>query len=287
MPKGATMAERGEADYIHGTSPSEQARLSLLNSLLNEACLQELDLRGDERIIDFGCGLAQFTRLMARRVHPGGEVLGIERDCDQLAEALRQSRQANEFDLVELRQGDVNSPPLAKHEWETFDLAHARFLLEHLHDPLAAVRSMVRALRPGGRIILADDDHDLLRIWPEPPGFLALWDAYMQTYQLNSTDPQIGRRLVSLICTAGARPTRNRWIFFGSCSGNPNFEGYVENLIGVILTAKERILADQLCSRGSFDETLAALRTWSKRPDAALWYGLCWAEGVKQRNLEN
>jgi hypothetical protein len=70
------MAERGEADYIHGTSPSEQVRLSLLNLLLNEACLQELDLRGEERIIDFGCGLAQFTRLMARRVQPGGKGSG-------------------------------------------------------------------------------------------------------------------------------------------------------------------------------------------------------------------
>jgi len=182
---------------------------------------------------------------------------------------------------VELRQGDVYSPPLAEHEWETFDVAHARFLLEHLHDPLAAVRSMVRALRRGGRIILADDDHDLLRIWPEPPGFLALWQAYMQSYNLNGTDPQIGRRLVSLIQAAGARPVRNTWVFFGGCSGNPNFAAYVENLAGVILTARERILAAGLCSPACFDETLAALWGWSRGPDAALWYGLCWSEGTK------
>ena len=167
------MSERGERDYyIHGTSPTEQGRLSLLNSLLNKSCLEELNLQGRERIIDFGCGLAQFTRSMAWRVHPRGKVVGIERDSSQLAEALRQLRQANEVDLVDLRQGDVSSAPLAEHEWETFDLAHARFLLEHLLDPLAATQSMVRALRPGGRIVLADDDHDLLRIWPEPPGFL-------------------------------------------------------------------------------------------------------------------
>ena len=201
--KEEIMSERGEADYIHGTSPTEQARLSLLNSLLNESCLRELKLQGTERIIDFGCGLAQFTRLMARSVRSGGKVLGIERDSKQLAEALRQSREGSGPDRV-LRQGDVlEFSPLAEHEWETFDVAHARFLLEHLHDPLAAVRSMVRALRRGGRIILADDDHDLLRVWPEPPGFPALWQAYMQSYRLNGTDPQIGRRLVSLIQAAG------------------------------------------------------------------------------------
>ena len=277
------MSERGEGDYIHGTSPTEQARLSLLNSLLNESCVRELNLQGTERIIDFGCGLAQFTRLMARRVRSGGKAVGIERDSKQLAEALR----ASELDLVELRQGDVYSLPLAEHEWGTFDLAHARFLLEHLQNPLEVVQSMVRTLRPGGRIILADDDHELLHLWPEPPGFLALWQAYMQSYQLNGTDPHIGRRLVSLIQAAGARPVRNTWVFFGACSGNPNFEAYVENLAGVILTARERILTVGLFSPASFDETLAALWAWSRGPDAALWYGLCWAEGVKQGDLEN
>ena len=200
---------------------------------------------------------------MAQKVRSQGRVVGIERDSEQLAEALRQARQADEHDLVELRQGDVHSPPLGEDEWETFDLAHARFLLEHLADPLPVVRSMVRALRPGGRIVLADDDHDLLRIWPEPPGFRELWDAYMRTYSLNGTDPSIGRRLVSLIQSAGARPVRNTWVFFGACAGNPNFKGFVENLAGVILTAKERMLGAGLCSAVFFEETLAALGHWS------------------------
>lgn len=97
------MSDRSEADYIHGTSPNEQGRLSLLNSLLNESCLRELNLQRTERIIDFGCGLAQFTRLMAHAVRSQGRVVGIERDSEQLAEALRQAHQADEHDLVELR----------------------------------------------------------------------------------------------------------------------------------------------------------------------------------------
>jgi 2-polyprenyl-3-methyl-5-hydroxy-6-metoxy-1,4-benzoquinol methylase len=45
-----------------------------------------------------------------------------------------------------------------------FDVAHARFLLEHVPDPLVIVRTMVRAVRPGGRVILADDDYEGLRL---------------------------------------------------------------------------------------------------------------------------
>jgi hypothetical protein len=53
---------------------------------------------------------------MAQKVRSQGSVVGIERGSEQLAEALRQARQADEQDLVEFRQGDVHSPPLEKDE---------------------------------------------------------------------------------------------------------------------------------------------------------------------------
>ena len=58
--------------YIHGTDDDEQRRLSLMNDvLLNSAMLREMNLRGDERILDLGSGLGQFTRMMARAVPNG------------------------------------------------------------------------------------------------------------------------------------------------------------------------------------------------------------------------
>ena len=82
--------------YIHGTSEDEQRRLSLMNDvLLNRESLQEMRLRGDEHILDFGSGLGQFTRAMARAV-PRGKVIGIERDPVQLATAKRIAEADNE-----------------------------------------------------------------------------------------------------------------------------------------------------------------------------------------------
>ena len=72
-------------------------------------------------------------------------------------------------DLVELREGDVYSLPLRDDEWGSFDVVHTRFLLEHVPDPQAVVDEMVRAVRPGGRVALLDDDHELLRLAPEVP----------------------------------------------------------------------------------------------------------------------
>src|SRR6266576_212810 len=151
--------------YIHGATPEEQQRLSLLNDLLNESSLRELCLNGTETVLDVGSGLGQFTRCMART---GARVLGVERSADQVAEAGKLARDDGEERLVEFREGEAVPLPLEPGERSSFDVAHARFLLEHLSDPAAAVREMVQAVRPGGRVVLADDDHEILRLWPEP-----------------------------------------------------------------------------------------------------------------------
>ena len=210
--------------YLHGTAPEEQRRLARLNELLNEASLRELRLRGGEKILEVGSGLGQFARLMRRAAGNDGSLLGIERNEEQIAEALRRAREDGEEGLVDFRQGDALALPLREDEWGSFDLAHARFLLEHVSDPLAVVRGMVRAVRPGGRIVLADDDHDLLRLWPDLPEFRPVWEAYVQSFQELGNDPFVGRRLVSLLHAGGAAPKRNTWVFFGSCSGGERSE---------------------------------------------------------------
>jgi len=268
------------SEYLHGTFPEEQVRLSRLNELLNAASLVELELRGGERILDLGSGLAQFTRLMARQAGNNGCVIGIERDSDQITEARRQAEAAGDSDLIEIRQGDVFAMPLRDEEWGTFDVAHARFLLEHVSDPLAVVKTMVRAVRLGGRIVLEDDDHDLIRLWPEPPGFGPLWNAYTRAYDRLGNDPYVGRRMVSILYQAGAQPVRNTWIFFGSCAGNPHFEACVENMVGLLNGVRDNIAG--LLEGDSFQVGVANLQAWKHRPEAAMWFAIAWAEGVRR-----
>lgn len=265
------------SEYLHGTQPDEQRRLSLLNDLLNAGSLREMRLQGGERVLDVGSGLGQLSRAMARGA--GARVVGVERSAEQIVEAERQAAQAGEAGLVDFRQGDAMRLPLRDEEWGTFDLAHTRFLLEHLREPLPVVQAMACAVRPGGRIILEDDDHDLMRLWPEPPGFTALWQAYQRSYERLGNDPIVGRRLVSLLVEAGAEPERNAFVFFGSCVGEAHFPHYVENLIGVIDGARETVVEAGLLDVESFDAAIAALREWSRGAAATIWYAVAWAEG--------
>jgi SAM-dependent methyltransferase len=208
-------------------------------------------------------------------------VIGVEASAAQLEQARRLAQEAGEGDLVDLRSGDAHSLPLAEAEWGSFDIAHARFLLEHVRDPLAVVSQMARACRPGGRVVLADDDHDVLRLWPDPPGLEAVWQAYIRSYLRAGNDPYVGRRLVWLLHEAGLAPRRATWIFFGDCAGGPNFDPLVENLITILRGARDAIVAAGLLPR-AFEDAVGALREWQRRPDAAFWYAICWSEGEKR-----
>jgi SAM-dependent methyltransferase len=264
--------------YVHGTHRDEQRRLSAMNEMLNSACLDELALRGDERVLDVGAGLAQFSRGMARR---GAKVIGVERSAEQLAEARHQAEQAGESGAVDLRQGDAMQLPLRPEEWGSFDLAHARFLLEHVPDPLSVVKQMVNAVRPGGRIVLADDDHALLQLWPQPPGVREAWEAYLRSYDRHGNDPYIGRRLPELLHQAGARPRRINWVFFGACAGQSEFPVYVENFASILRGARAEIESLRLFDGTALDRACQEVTAWGQRPDAALWYAMCWAEGTR------
>jgi hypothetical protein len=89
----------------------------------------------------------------------------------------------------------------------------------------------------------------------------------------------VGRKLVSFLKTAGAEPLRNNWMFFGSCAGNPTFTTFVENFIGVMVSARGTIVEAGLYEGAAFDEAIDDLRKWGRLDHAALWYATHWAEG--------
>src|SRR5207237_162503 len=115
----------------------------------------------------------------------------------------------------------------------------------------------------------------------EPPGLTQIWQAYIRTYDRLGNDGYIGRRLVSLLVEAGAAPRRNTWIFFGSCQGPPAFTDLAVNMIKILQGARETILAQSFLNAEYFDAGMAAVEAWRRRPDAALWFAICWAEGVR------
>lgn len=263
--------------YIHGSAPEEQARLTRLNELINIRCFAQVKLNAGERVLDMGSGLGQFTFKLAQTVGPSGFCLGIERDEQQRTTAIKNFVSPN----LEFRQGDVTKLPLSQSEIGSFDFVHMRFLLEHLPNPAQAIAQAHHALKVGGRILLFDDDHETMVLYPEPVGFKELWTAYMDTYVEVGNDPYIGRKMPKLLHEQGFKQLRNDVVFFGDCYGTETFPWFVANLAEVIATSKEILLSANLITERAFTAAIENIYGWAKNPHASMWYTIAVAEGVK------
>ena len=262
--------------YIHGINPGEQIRLSILNELLNQRCLEKITLKPAARILDVGSGLGLMTECLSKKSGPGGYCLGIERDDEQIEKA-----QKHQTPELEFRKGDAYQLPLKEDEIGSFDIVYSRFLLEHLSDPKRAIEEMLRALKHGGQIILSDDDHQSMILYPEPEGFQKLWTAYIDSYITIGNDPFIGRKLPRLLLDNGCKEVRNDLVFFGDMAGSPTFEAYTKNLSEVIATARNLMIENELISPDEYASAMKNLITWTKMSHATAYYPLCIATGKK------
>jgi len=276
--------ELPEAKYIHGSHEEEQTRLSRLNTILNDACMEKMHFSGKERILDVGCGLGQFSRHISKQLNKEGVVVGIERDVQQFNKACALAEEAQEAHLVNFRLGSAYDLPLEPAEWQSFDVVFTRFLLEHLAEPSKAVAQMAKAVKIGGKVILTDDDHATYRPSPEPLGFSIIWTAYVRSYERLGNDPFIGRKLVSLLHENELKPSRLTSVFFGACQGEDKFELVATNLVGILEGAETLMIREGLISKPSFDKCIKELQEWMLLPDAALFYSIDWAEGTKLPN---
>lgn len=106
--------------------------------------------RPDDRVLDVGCGLGEFSMLCAARAR---EVVGIDASPTALAAARCAAEQ---FDVtnVSFIEGDVYELTDLVGEPASFDKIICFDLLEHLSDPEKVLRQIHNLLRPGGRALI-------------------------------------------------------------------------------------------------------------------------------------
>ena len=123
--------------------------------------LDQLDLRGDERILDLGCGRGAVLLVAAQHLTTG-QAVGVDlwRSRDQsgnAADATRRNAVAEGVaDRVELHTADMTALPL---EDDSFDLVVSSLALHNIKGRAGrekAIEEAVRVLRPGGRLMIAD-----------------------------------------------------------------------------------------------------------------------------------
>lgn len=109
-------------------------------------------IRPGERVLDIGSGAGTDLLLAARAVGPTGRAIGVDMTAPMIAKA-RAGARALGFDHVEVREGDLSALPVADGE---VDVVISNGVLNLAPDKLVAFDEVLRALRPGGRLQLAD-----------------------------------------------------------------------------------------------------------------------------------
>ncbi len=158
-------------------------------------------LRPGLDVLDVGCGPGTITVDLARRVAPG-RVLGLDVSAAPLTEARALAGQ--EGLPVEFAVGDVYALDAPD---DSFDVVHAHQVLQHLTDPVAALREMARVCRPGGVVAVRDVDYAATTWSPDSPGLERWLDLYSRVARHNDAEPDAGRRLLSWAHAAGLRDT--------------------------------------------------------------------------------
>ena len=268
--------------YLHGSTTVEHQRLALMNRLLNERCLAEVAPEPGMRVLEVGAGTGLFAIDLAYAVGPTGFVVGVERDRAQLEEARACIGADPRLEArIELRRGDALDLPLTAIDRGSFDLVHARFLLEHLEAPARAVEQMLNAVRPGGRVVMIDDDHSLMRFHPPLASMDQLWSDYHGCFEGMGQHPLIGRSLAGLLIRCHAENVATAVVNFGACRHEPAFDDFVENLVSVIEGATPRLTNQGPWTEENVVSTLTEFRTWSHGREATILYPLPVASGQR------
>lgn len=143
-------ATQEQIDFWNGPAAERwvrsQADLDFSLAPLGLAAMDAAQVRPGERVVDVGCGTGATTVELAKRVGPGGAVLGLDLSAPMLERA---KERAAGLSHVRFAVGDASTHALERGGW---DVLFSRFGVMFFNDPRAAFESLARGLREGGRV---------------------------------------------------------------------------------------------------------------------------------------
>jgi 2-polyprenyl-3-methyl-5-hydroxy-6-metoxy-1,4-benzoquinol methylase len=127
------------------------------------------------KVLDVGCGAGHLLEPLALLLGESGHITGVDLSEVLIAEARR--RWTKRGAQIDFQLGDATALSFGD---ALFDVVTANLLLQHLPDPSSAVAEMVRVLRPGGILLVTEQD----------------WDSLL----INHSDQDVTRRIIHNFC---------------------------------------------------------------------------------------
>jgi SAM-dependent methyltransferase len=251
------MGERAET-YTHGHAESV-LRSHRWRTAENSAAYLLPHLRPGVDVLDVGCGPATITVDLARRVAPG-RVIGIDAAADAIVAARAAAADAAVSNL-ELATGDVYALDLPD---ASADIVHAHQVLQHLGDPVAALREMRRVCRPGGVVAARDSIYRAMSWFPRSDGLDRWLELYCAVAEANGGEPDAGSHLRRWCLDAGfasVEASASAWCF-ESDEDRAWWGGLWADRV-LTTSLGDRAVELGLASRDDLDAVAAAWRAWA------------------------
>src|SRR5579872_3599762 len=130
--------------YVHGYSSREAERLHEQATSVQELLHADLSYGTGRRVLEAGCGTGEQTLVLAAN-SPEARIVSVDLSNESLEIAKGRVASAG-YRNVEFMRADLFALPF---ENASFDDLFVCFVLEHLREPLAALRELRRFVRPG------------------------------------------------------------------------------------------------------------------------------------------
>jgi SAM-dependent methyltransferase len=222
--------------------------------------------------LDVGCGPGTITADLGDLVGPAGHVLGV----DSAAEAVDAARSACRAANVRFVVGDVVALALPD---ASFDVVHAHQVLQHLEDPVAALREMRRVARPGGLVAVRDADYAAMTWHPADPGLDHWLELYCAVARAHGAEPDAGRRLLGWARAAGfddVTASASAWCF--ATPEDRRWWGGMQADRIVASRVAEQAVGRGLATPADLEELAAAWRRWAEADDG--WFVVLHGEAL-------
>ncbi|MFJ4718668.1 methyltransferase domain-containing protein [Streptomyces luteogriseus] len=262
---------RETAVYTHGHHESV-LRSHTWRTAANSAAYLLPSLKPHMKILDIGCGPGTITADLAALV-PDGHVTGVDR-APEILEQARATAAGRGLANVGFAVADAHA---LDYPDDTFCVVHAHQVLQHVGDPVRALREMRRVVKPGGLIAVRDADYEAMTWYPASEGLDAWLDLYRRVARANGGEPDAGRRLKAWALRAGLTDitaTSGTWTF-----ATPQERAWWSGLWADRTLASA--YADRAVEGGHSDEAglrgvAEAWREWGTREDG--WFSVLHGE---------
>jgi SAM-dependent methyltransferase len=263
--------------YVHGYQTRENERLQDQAGTLVDLLHADTHYPAGSTVLEAGCGVGAQTVTLAAR-SPEARFTSVDVSAESVGAAERRVRDAG-LTNVEFRPADIFDLPFAP---ASFDHVFVCFVLEHLAQPVEALRLLGELIRPGGTITVIEGDHGSAYFHPDSEAARAAIAFQIELQAAAGGNALIGRELYPLLTRAGFDAVRvsPRMVYVDS-SRPELVEGFTRRTFTAMIEGvRESALAAGLSDAARFD---AGVRDLHRTAEADGTFSYTFFKGVGVR----